>query len=338
MQTEKISPALIIVTLLIIFTAIVKTAAAYDTIQKPHTFLPGAPAKASDVNENFDVLYEKLNALSAEVRELKASTFNCIAVNTLKNAHIFTQQIFMDNPSVIITVDMLIREGLVLSDGVTLTVANGAIATLSMNAKHINTGKTYSSDPNGVITPEDDFSSLAASYINLLSDRWERSYNSTANTDIKNAYTAAQAYFIDYPTASITIAGLQEVGYRPSENVTVTIKRSKMENLLMTASHTLGNKLYIVDRDGEIISEYTDVGDKIINDLLNAYTAAQAFFLDYPGADVAYNSLLTNGYQPSEEVQLTVSEGSKSGLLIEATHIRSYNNCKINHAGVVSVN
>jgi len=337
MQTGKLTPALIIFTLLIIFTVTLKNAAAYDTIQKPYTFLPGAPAKASEVNQNFDVLYEKLNALSAEVQELKASTFNCIAVNTLKNAYIKAQGIFIDNPSATINVTMLLREGLVLSDGVILTIENGTIATLSMSAKHINTGKIYSIDKNGFITPEDDFSSLATAYINLLSDRWEKTYNSAAYNDIKNAYTATQAYFIDHPTASITLVGLQEAGYQASENVTVTIKRAKMENLVLTASHTFGDKLYIVDWDGSIISEYSDVGDKIINDLLNSYTAAQAFFTDFPNAVITYIILLENGYQPSEGVTLTVT-GSKSSLLIEATHIRSYNNCKINHAGVVSVN
>lgn len=337
MQTGKLSTALIIFFLLIIFTATLKTAVAYDTIQKPNTFIPGAPAKASEVNQNFDVLYEKVNALSAEVHELRVSTFNCIAVNTLKEAYLFAQQVFIDNPSATVTMDVLVNEGFNLPDGVDLTIENGSMAALLMSASHINTGKTYSIDSKGAITPDDDFSSLAASYITLLTGQWARSYNSIANTHAKNAYTAAQAHYIDYPTSSITIQKLQESGYQPSDNVMITIKAAKMENLFLTASHTQGNKFYIVDWRGVIIWENTDVGDKIINDLLNAYTAAQTFFQTHPDAIITYNDLVTNGYQPSEGVTLIVT-GSKSTLMMEATHNQSSNVCKCNHAGVITVN
>jgi len=337
MQTGKKLPILIWVALLLFSSTILDTAVAYDTIQKPHSFIPGAPAKASEVNENFDVLYERVNTLSAEIHDLNVSTFNCIAVNTLKEAYLFAQQHFIDNPQGIITMEVLIDEGLNLPDGVDLTIQNGAMATLLMSARHINTGKIYSIDNKGAIIPDDDFSSLATSYITLLTGQWERSYNSIANSAVKNAYTAAQAYYIDYPDASITLLNLQEAGYQAPENVTITIKAAKMENLLLTASHARGNKLYIVDRTGIIISENTVVGDKMINDLLNAYTAAQSFFQTHPDANITYNDLLTNGFQPSEGVVLTVV-GTKNTLLIEATHPESGNICKINHAGVISLN
>jgi len=49
---------------------------AYDTckskIAKPYTFNPGDPAKASEVNDNFDALYERVNKLSCEIEVLKA--------------------------------------------------------------------------------------------------------------------------------------------------------------------------------------------------------------------------------------------------------------------------
>ena len=41
-----------------------------DQAEKPHTFIPNTPAKASEVNENFDVLFEKLNALVCKVQRL----------------------------------------------------------------------------------------------------------------------------------------------------------------------------------------------------------------------------------------------------------------------------
>jgi hypothetical protein len=338
MPTEKRSTILISVISVLFSITVLTTAIASDTIQKPHTFSPGTPAKASEVNENFDALYEKINVLSTEVRELKASTYDCITVNTLKEAYLFAQQYFLDYPAGTITLDVLTNEGLNLADGVDLKIENGTIAESLMSARHVNTGKTYSIDQYGTISPDDDFSSLAASYIALLAGQWEKNYNSEANSAIKNAYTAAQAYFTDYPTSSITILNLQESGYQASRNVTITIKAAKQENLLLTSSHTQGNKLYIVDQAGSIISENIGVGDKNINDLLSAYTASQAFFKVHPDATVTYQNLVDNGYQASNGVTLTIADGLKSSLLIEATHHQSNNIYKIDHAGVISVN
>jgi len=107
---------------------------------------------------------------------------------------------------------------------------------------------------------------------------------------------------------------------------------------LLTSSHTQGNKLYIVDQSGSIISENIDVGDQNINDLLSAYTASQAFFTAHPDATVTYQDLVDNGYQASDGVTLTITDGLKSSLLIEATHNQSSNIYKIDHAGVISVN
>ncbi len=338
MPTGKRSTILISVISVLFSTTVLSTAIASDTIQKPHTFSPGTPAKASEVNENFDALYETINVLSTEVRELKASTFNCITVNTLKEAYLFAQQYFVDYPAGTITYDVLTNEGLILADGVYFKIENGTTAELSMSAHHVNTGKTYSINKYGAIAPDDDFSSLAASYVALLAGQWERKYNSMANADIKNAYTAAQAHFTVDPNASITNLNLQEAGYRPTENVTVTIKAANQDNLVLTSSHTQGNKLYIVDRAGRITSENTVVSDKNIDDLLSAYTASQAFFIVHPDAPVTYQDLVENGYQASDGVILTITDGLKSSLLIEATHNQSNNIYKIDHAGVISVN
>jgi hypothetical protein len=42
-----------------------------NTIPKPYTFNPGDPAQASEVNDNFDALYERVNKLSCETEVLK---------------------------------------------------------------------------------------------------------------------------------------------------------------------------------------------------------------------------------------------------------------------------
>jgi prepilin-type N-terminal cleavage/methylation domain-containing protein len=47
-----------------------------------------------------------------------------------------------------------------------------------------------------------------------------RGYKTQLDWDTKNAYTAAQAYFVDYPTTTITtIAMLNTGGYQRSDNV-----------------------------------------------------------------------------------------------------------------------
>ncbi|MCP4697732.1 MAG: hypothetical protein GY862_12905 [Gammaproteobacteria bacterium] len=41
--------------------------ATADSIAKPHTFTAGAPAKASEVNDNFDAVYEQVNKISGVI-------------------------------------------------------------------------------------------------------------------------------------------------------------------------------------------------------------------------------------------------------------------------------
>src|SRR5210317_2224815 len=70
---------------------------------------------------------------------------------------------------------------------------------------------------------------------NFISYR-QRSYNSSANADAKNAYTAAQAYFVDYPAATITLAKLVEGGYKQTENVSISVG-SDMSGLTIITDH-----------------------------------------------------------------------------------------------------
>lgn len=65
----------------------------------------------------------------------------------------------------------------------------------------------------------------------------QRGYNASAKSDVKNAYTACQAYFSDYPAA--TIGGTTDItafGFNPTTLVTTTAAGS-MANLALTASH-----------------------------------------------------------------------------------------------------
>ena len=81
-----------------------------------------------------------------------------------------------------------------------------------------------------------------------------RGYNAAANSDAKNAFTAAQAYYTDYETGTVgtdaTIISLY--GYVPSQGVTVTPSGSVSTNLAITSYHTQGNKTYTIDSQGGI--------------------------------------------------------------------------------------
>ncbi len=80
----------------------------------------------------------------------------------------------------------------------------------------------------------------------------QRSYNSAANADAKNAYTAAQAYFIDFPTATITgVNQLLASGFQQSADVTVTASGTQM-GLTLNTDHQDSSKSSSVDAGGDI--------------------------------------------------------------------------------------
>jgi len=92
---------------------------------------------------------------------------------------------------------------------------------------------------------------------NFISYR-KRSYNTAANSDAKNLYTASQAYFTDYPSATITagaVAGAHELvtyGFRPTSNVTSTVVGGTQSSFSATMYHASGDKTYTVGSDGGI--------------------------------------------------------------------------------------
>jgi len=94
---------------------------------------------------------------------------------------------------------------------------------------------------------------LAAIAIPQFSAYRLRGYNTASKADLKNAYTAAQAYFSDYPNATIgTVSKLTGAGYQPSANVTVT-PSGDMGTLSMTAVHSVsGATTYSINSAGII--------------------------------------------------------------------------------------
>ena len=90
---------------------------------------------------------------------------------------------------------------------------------------------------------------------NFLSYR-KRAYNSGANADCKNIYTAAQAYYTDYASGSPTLGILQGYGFRQTSSVVITPNGATafgtQAAFAATAYHTSGNKTYTVDYQGAI--------------------------------------------------------------------------------------
>ena len=81
------------------------------------------------------------------------------------------------------------------------------------------------------------------------------SHDSWASSDIKNAYTATQAYFTDYPGSTISLSKLTSYGYRQSSEVKIAVLSGSKSNLKITAFHPKGKKTFTVDSNGNITSQ-----------------------------------------------------------------------------------
>ncbi len=79
-----------------------------------------------------------------------------------------------------------------------------------------------------------------------------RGYNAAAKSDAKQMYTAAQAFFTDSPTGTVTTALLNQYGYKTTVGVTPTVAAGTISALSMTAVHASGTTTYTVDSAGAI--------------------------------------------------------------------------------------
>ena len=96
---------------------------------------------------------------------------------------------------------------------------------------------------------------LAAIAIPSLRSYMQRSYDSSAVSDLKNAYSAAQIYFNDYPSDTVAPASLEQYGFRSTPKVILTILDGSIDGLNLTASHEGSSKTYSVDSEGSISSD-----------------------------------------------------------------------------------
>ena len=94
---------------------------------------------------------------------------------------------------------------------------------------------------------------LAAIAIPQFSAYRQRAYNAAAVGDAKNAFTAAQAYYSDYPTASVSTAAILLYGYTQSGGVTPTAAGAQ-NACNITTTHASGTKSYTISFTGALTS------------------------------------------------------------------------------------
>jgi type IV pilus assembly protein PilA len=78
---------------------------------------------------------------------------------------------------------------------------------------------------------------LAAIAIPQFSVYRAKSYNAVTKSDLKNAYTAAQAYFTDNEGATFDDAALTASGFHATPGVVLTITAGTQTTLALTASN-----------------------------------------------------------------------------------------------------
>jgi len=97
---------------------------------------------------------------------------------------------------------------------------------------------------------------LAAIAIPQFSAYRKRSYNSAAQSDLRNAATAQEAYFVDYQTYTSVIANVAGATYGlyTSQNVTVAVVSANATTYQMTSSHSSGDKTWTIVGPGGSIT------------------------------------------------------------------------------------
>ena len=80
-----------------------------------------------------------------------------------------------------------------------------------------------------------------------------RGYNTTSRADLKNAYTAAQAYFSDFPGATVDATKLGAGGFVQTSTTNLTIGNGTMAALSLTAvNQATGATTYTINSAGVI--------------------------------------------------------------------------------------
>ena len=79
-----------------------------------------------------------------------------------------------------------------------------------------------------------------------------RGYETSARSDVKNAFTAAQAFFSDSPSGTATMAAIGSYGFKSTTSVTTTMGNGTQNGLAITSQHTSGGRTFGVNSEGSI--------------------------------------------------------------------------------------
>jgi type IV pilus assembly protein PilA len=90
---------------------------------------------------------------------------------------------------------------------------------------------------------------LAAIAIPTFVNYQAKARDAMAQAEVKNACTAAAAFFMEHPDKTITIEDLKEKGVATNPDVEVVIENGTMRDLSIRARHTRGRKFYEADRN-----------------------------------------------------------------------------------------
>lgn len=96
---------------------------------------------------------------------------------------------------------------------------------------------------------------LAAIAIPQFTEYRKRGYHAQMQSDLKNAYTAAQAYFSDHPADSVDVATLASYGFTPTTGVNLS-GSGTISTISFTATHAGTSRTYTINSQGVI--SYTD--------------------------------------------------------------------------------
>jgi Tfp pilus assembly protein PilE len=93
---------------------------------------------------------------------------------------------------------------------------------------------------------------LAAIAIPSFVSYQAKARNAVAQAEIKNACSAAAAFFAEHPNKTITLDDLKEKGIATNPDIDLVIENGTMEALSMHAKHIKGSKIYVADRNCHI--------------------------------------------------------------------------------------
>ena len=80
-----------------------------------------------------------------------------------------------------------------------------------------------------------------------------RGFSASANSAVRNAYTAAQAFYSDSPAGTVANeAALSDYGYRVNANTPITVTAGALSTLNMNTTHTGGGSTFTIDASGGI--------------------------------------------------------------------------------------